>query len=329
MNYQKLFKEFILTGKTTASDRREFVKKHGVNDNTFRSKLTQWRKTASFDNWYAQQSTHRLIKKSINQSKADPKKIEQCNGETVDRNRDERGRFIIGNRASELHGKHKKAFRKNMFDSEEEEALSNCALMDSVRVMQNQLNILHEVSSRRLREIIAIYERGEKLIVKDKELTEFDAVQFVIEQTKNSSDPLLARITTTQKAVLEMDTIAAKRPSLAVSEQTELVIKLVKESEEKKLDSRSTCVLFLKHGLKPPSHLSKLAEIEAKNAEDEIDNDDGLSDNDAEEIRARSIERRALIEQRKEDIRKRNAKIYAEAQDLGREKITMSEPNDD
>lgn len=324
MSYQKLFKEFILSGKTTAADRRKFVKKHGVNDNTFRSKLTQWRKTASFENWYAQQSTHRLIKKSIDQTKADPRKAEVTHGETVDRNRDERGRFIIGNIASELHGKHKKAFRKNMFANDEEEALSNCSLMDSIRVMQNQLNILHEVSSRRLREILSIYASGEKITVKDKELTEFDAVQFVIEQTKNSSDPLLARITATQKAVLEMDTIAAKRSALSVREQTELVAKLVKESAIKKLDSRSTCESFLENGLTPPAYFLKLAEIEAKNAEDEIDENEGISDKEAEAIRERSIARRSTKEGRQQSIKERNEKIYQKAAGLGREKLTIS-----
>ena len=345
MNYQKLFKEFLLSGKTTASDRRKFVATHGINDNTFRSKLVQWRKTTAFENWNAQQSDHRLLKKSIEQSRHTPKKAKQIknNRGTVSENRDDRGRFIVGNTASQLHGKYKKAYKERMFDSDEEEMLASCSLNDHVRVMQNQLNILNEISSRQLRKIQEADDRDEKIIIKGKELTVFDAVQFVTEQTATISVPMLARITATQKsisdmelnviktqkALMEIDTITAKRPVLDMSEQTELVIKLVKESEEKKLDARSTCLLFLKNGLTQPAYFSKLAEIEAKNAEDEIDNDEGLSDAEVEEVRARSLERRALSSQRMENIRKRNAKIYAAAQDLGREKITMSESNDD
>ena len=323
--YEKLFKEFLNGGDTSAQERKIFVKKHELNDNTFRSKLATWKKTNSYENWACQQTKTRSIKNEVVDNVTLLSKAAQISPRTVNLDRDARGRFIVGNTASELHGKYKTAFKKRMFDSDEEEALAECSLLDSVRVMQNQLNILNEVSSRRLREITALYATDKRITHNDSELSEFDAIQSVVAQTQKSSDSLLLRIATTQKQILEIDALAAKRPLLDLSTQTELVTTLVLKVEEEKLDNRNACLLFLKNGLTPPVYYQKLAELEVKNADDEIDNTDGLTAQEAETLREASIMRRAGREERQRKLEERNNKIYEKVGQLGRENHTLSD----
>nr|WP_176453935.1 hypothetical protein [Aliivibrio wodanis]VVV06839.1 hypothetical protein AW0309160_04333 [Aliivibrio wodanis] len=323
--YEKLFKEFLNGGDTSAQSRKIFVKKHKLNDNTFRSKLAAWKKTNAYENWACQQTKSRSIKNEVVDNVTLLSKTAQISPGTVKIDRDARGRFIVGNTASELHGKHKAAFKKKMFDNDDEEALAECSLLDSVRVMQNQLNILNEVSSRRLREITALYATDKRITHNDTELTEFEAIQCVVSQTQKSSDSLLLRIATTQKQILEIDALAAKRPLLDLSAQTQLVTTLVLRIEEEKLDNRKACQLFLKNGLTPPVYFQKLAELEAKNAEDEIDDEKGLTVEEAEELRETSIIRRSEREERQRKLVERNNKIYEKVGNLGRESYTFSD----
>ena len=328
-------------------ERQKFCEHRHLSYNSFRTQLGKYKKSDAYKNSQAQQSVGRELKKrsakdqTEKNSKVEVKgrhaqislHVENSNPD-LDRMPGGHYRFKKGNQASLIHGK----FAKKAFISDEYRELSSLPLTDQIALVKQHFHFINNLGVKKANQLMEDYENGKpvtKQVVNDKGEVKSETLpleQALTEVAMETIIPLTEMIKalgTVEKGLIESELKSHTATHLSRSEQDSELAGLVQVREDNKWSASDLVAQCVMKQIELPTWLLKELEIELRYAEDDIDDSEGLSDDDAESIRERSLIRRSNKNLRLGEIRKRNAKIYENAADLGAEKLTENDEIED
>lgn len=346
VDWIKQVKYFLKNMEDTVAERKNFCEHRNLPYNTFRTHLSKYKKSDAFKNSQAQQSAGREIKKQSTKEEVEKKSKVEVAGHraritvtTKDSNPDiERlpgglRRFRSGNTASLVHGKH----AKKAFLSDEYAELSQSPLADQLGLLKQHFHFMNNLGVKNIRSIEERYANNQPItktslngkgeVVSD-ELTLEEALKEVGIEVLIPLNEVLKTIGIVEKGLTETEIKLHAVPALSKADQQEILGELVLMRTEENWSASQLVAHLVSHRVDIPPWLLKDLENELRNAEDEIDDTGGLTPEEAEELREKSIARRAGRQERLRKIKERNVSVYAGAADLGTEMLTNSEEAD-
>lgn len=339
----KQIKFFLKNHEDTVEERKIFCKNKGLVYNSFRVKLSQYKKSDQFKNSLAQQTPLSEAKKrSTQQAREEAKNLDEKgttrarltdsitqNQPTNIQRKDGTRSFAPGNKAHLIHGK----YAKKAFLDDEYQELSALPLEVQVRLLKQHIHLINNVSVERIQFIRKEYEEGrpltrvkldEKGNITETAIPMDEALVDASTQAAGPMTEMIKALGTVEKGLVESECKVRLQPTYSRVEMDSHFAEVMNLRVESKWTALQTLGECVQRMLEPPAWLLKEVEFELRNAEPEIDDSEGVSPDEAAAIIERQRERTANANAWLEKRRRKNAEIYAASKGVGDEKLTVS-----
>ncbi|QUM78766.1 hypothetical protein HWV00_21065 (plasmid) [Moritella sp. 24] len=348
-DWLKHCKRFLQNGSTPA-EQRDYAERHLLNYNTFRKRLAAYKKSDTYKRSLAATETvHAKIrggkakaKREIAESQI-PK--EMTRGARVAKpmpaahpgikyNQNGTRSFRPGNRVALLHAE----FLKGGFRSRNYESRGKVGIDENLELLNTQFATIHDTGAELIHDLEARYKDNDPIVLKEmnatgkvveRELSLAEARIEIAQQTAMPMTEIFKVMLAGEVKLAELELKDRDAPMFSKFEQYQITKEIIQQRIDEKLTAGETCSMFLLAGVEPPSILSREYEIELRNAEAEPPSDDGITPDQASELKNHLVQRNSDTPDWLAKRRAENARVYAESAGVGDELITHSEEVED